>query len=108
MHLDNAECVVLAHKRCGVVCAKRLAWPVFRAIFLNSRVSLARQSTLVKTLLEDGGWVCSADDYFMQDDERYVFDPKQIGTAHEWAQSRAALMVKQVCDYVPYLVLQTR
>ena len=43
----------------------------------------------------DAGWVCSADDFFVNDDGVYVYDVKKIRKAHEWAQNKALLMLEQ-------------
>lgn len=34
----------------------------------------------MKALTAQGGWVCSADDYFLDEDGTYVYDAKQVGT----------------------------
>lgn len=37
--------------------------------------------------------MCSADDFFVNEAGKYVYDVKKIGAAHEWALARAADMV---------------
>ena len=51
------------------------------------------KSTLVETL--QGAWVASADNFFVNEAGKYVFDGKMIGKAHEWAQSEARKMMEQ-------------
>jgi hypothetical protein len=43
----------------------------------------------------DAGWVCSADDFFLDEAGKYVWDPKKIQQAHEWCQKRALQMLEQ-------------
>lgn len=52
-----------------------------------------RQSTLVSSL--EGGLVCSADDFFINEAGKYMYDVKKIQQAHEWCQKRAVRMLEE-------------
>ncbi|MHA1469018.1 MAG: AAA family ATPase [Candidatus Asgardarchaeia archaeon] len=46
------------------------------------------KSTLAKQLAGTNGQIFSADDFFMDTDGNYNFDPSKLGQAHEWNYNR--------------------
>lgn len=56
-----------------------------RNLFILRGVPGAGKSTLAKVLAENGGVICSADDYFMEDGT-YVFRPNELQRAHTQCQ----------------------
>jgi NEDD4-binding protein 2 len=64
-----------------------------KELILMRGVSSSGKSTVAKSLV-GGGKIFSTDDFFMQGN-RYVFDPKNIGTNHKLNQSRTEEAMKQ-------------
>lgn len=49
------------------------------------------KSTLARAYAARGYVHLEADDFFIQPDGRYQFDPSQIGAAHAWCRSQVAI-----------------
>ncbi len=53
------------------------------------------KSTLAKQLAGGTGVQYAADDYFMDEQGKYNWDPNQIGTAHQWNHERIKRAIEQ-------------
>jgi predicted kinase len=57
-----------------------------KCVFIVRGLPGSGKSSLAKSLAGTGGYIVSADNYFVAADGRYNFDARNLGRAHEWCQ----------------------
>ena len=59
-----------------------------KVLYIVRGISGSGKSTLSKQLTSAGGAIFSTDDFFVNEQGHYVFNPTQLGNAHAWNQNR--------------------
>jgi len=88
-HCWEAFCLACATEHtCSESPAKAPVLYIMRGIPGSGKSTLSKQiATSTKGASE--GLVCSTDDFFLDVDGKYVFNPTKLGEAHPWNQKRA-------------------
>lgn len=60
------------------------------------------KSTKAKKLAGENGKIFSTDDFFVNEDGKYIFDKKSLGKAHTWNQTRT---LEAIWDRVPTIII---
>lgn len=61
-----------------------------QTIYIMRGIPGSGKTTKAKSIRDKtGAIICSADDFFIDNDGNYIFDYKKIGEAHEWCKKKA-------------------